>query len=107
VTLPKRVFFYVGVPAKRIVGYAYIDAIDLVDFKEAISIRDQGCITENELIKYIGRAGSVYALKIGEAVIFKTPIDLEYLNEEFGFNPPQSFSNVSDSLERRLLENEP
>lgn len=106
VTLPERVFFYVGVPVKRIIGYAYIDDIDLVNFNEAVSIRHQGCITENELIKYIGSGGSVYALKIRKTVIFRVPIDLEYLSEEFGFNPPQSFSNVSNRFERRLLENE-
>jgi len=104
VVVPPRVFFYVGVPVKSIIGFASVKFIEQVGLREAIKYKDAGCITELELNKYIGNDGSVHAIHIEHAVIFEKAIDLEDIKEAFGFNPPQSFSNVSDSFERRLTE---
>lgn len=102
---PDRVFFYVGVPVKRIIGFSDLNFIERVGLNEALNYKNEGCITENELERYIGADGYVFAIHIREPVIFKNPLDLEYLRNEFGFNPPQSFSNVSADFERRLVEN--
>jgi predicted transcriptional regulator len=98
------VFFYVGVPAKSIIGFASVKSIEQVSLREAIRYKDAGCITEVELRKYIGNDGFVHAIHIENAVIFEKPIVLADIKEAFGFNPPQSFSNVSDRFERRLTE---
>lgn len=102
---PDRVFFYVGVPVKKIIGFSDLNFIEKVGLNEAIKYKDEGCITETELEKYIGSDGYVFAIHLNEAIIFENPMDLESLRNEFSFNPPQSFSNVSANFERRLVEN--
>jgi predicted transcriptional regulator len=96
----------VGVPVKSIIGFASVELIEQVDLRKAIKYKDAGCITELELNKYIGNDGIVHAIHIGNVVLFDKDIGLEDIKETFGFNPPQSFSNVSDSFERRLTETE-
>lgn len=102
---PDRVFFYVGVPVKKIIGFADLNFIEKVGISEAMNYKDEGCITDSELESYIGSEGCVFAIHLKEATIFKNPLNLESLRNEFNFNPPQSFSNVSSDFERRLVEN--
>lgn len=101
--LPKRVFLYVGVPVKAIIGFAEVEGIVSTSLSDAVAIRSQGAITENELIRYIGQAGQVHAIKIGLPTLFSKAITLSDLKENFRFNPPQSFSIMSDSFEETLL----
>lgn len=103
VRLPERVYIYVGVPVKAIVGFAFVKSITEVSLAQAKAMANCGRISEDELAKYIGDDGVVHAIKIGESVLFKEPISLSYLQKEFGFNPPQSFSIVNASLEGALL----
>lgn len=102
---PDRVFFYVGVPVKKIIGFSDLNFIEKVGLDEAIKCKDEGCITEAELERYIGPDGYVFAIHLKEAIIFENPMDFESLRNEFSFNPPQSFSNLSANFERRLVEN--
>jgi predicted transcriptional regulator len=101
---PERVFFYVGVPIKSIIGFAKIKSVSEVSLGEAISLRGFGAITEEELVKYIGRDGRVFAIRFDNFKLFSRPTSLADLNKEFGFNPPQSFSIVDASFEDALLE---
>lgn len=103
VITPNRVFFYVGVPVKKIIGSALVEKIEPVNLEAAIRIRKSGAITENELVSYVGHYGRVSAIWIRAPEIFPEPFCLAELNEQHGFNPPQSFSNVSEELERYLL----
>ena len=102
VKLPGRVFFYIGSPVKSVIGCSDVEAVNEVTLCEAISIRRDGAITENELIEYIGKGGSVYAIWIGVPMVFSEPYLLEDMKREFGFNPPQSFSIVDDVFELAL-----
>lgn len=103
VFMPSRVFFYVGVPVKKIIGFAEIRKIEPVDLEAAKRIKKSGAITDDELASYIGQDGTVSALWIGAPTIFLEPFTLSDLNERLGFNPPQSFSNVSTKFEDFLL----
>lgn len=103
IKLPGKVFFYIGVPVKAIIGFATVEDIKEVSLEEAKLFRDEGAITENELIKYIGIDGVVHAIRIGNIDLFARPRTLSDLNAEFGFNPPQSFSIVDESFEDILL----
>ena len=100
---PDRVFFYVGVPVKKIIGSAAVEKIEPVNLEAAIRIKKSGAITENELLSYIGHDGTVSAIWIREPEILSEPFGLSELNERHGFNPPQSFSNVSAEFEKYLL----
>lgn len=102
VIYPDRVFLYVGVPAKRIIGYAGVQRILQVGLTEAIEMRSLGAITENELVKYIGVQGSVHAIHIEKPILFEKPFSLEELDRDFGFSPPQSFSKIDDEFEENL-----
>lgn len=103
VRMPSRVFIYLGVPVKAIIGSAKVESISAVTLDEAIAIRRDGAITENELIKYIGDKGSVHAIRIDEIKIFTKAFSLDELNRDFNFNPPQSFSIMSAEIEGALL----
>ena len=103
VIIPDRVYLYVGVPVKKIIGSCAIENIESVDLPSATSLRKEGAITENELIKYIGETGSVHAIHISAPTIFDSPLPLKELEDEFGFSPPQSFSNVRGDFEDYLL----
>ena len=100
---PKRIFLYLGVPVKKIIGFADVQKIEPVRLDEAISARARGAITENELIKYIGENGTVHAIYIEKPTMFSQPFELSELNDQFGFSPPQSFSNVDEDFEKQLL----
>lgn len=102
--IPEKVFFYVGVPIKSIIGFAKVTSVSEISLEEAIMIRGSGAITEVELEKYIGRGGSVNSIHIDGLNIFDRPVPLVELKEDFGFNPPQSFSILDASFEDALLE---
>lgn len=101
--LPSRVFLYVGVPVKAIVGFAEVESISSTSLSEAVAIRKAGAITENELIRYIGQSGQVSAIRISAPTLFRKPLSLSDLKERFSFNPPQSFSIVDDDFEAALM----
>ena len=103
VALPQKVFFYVGVPVKQIIGFSNVERIEPNNLSQAKSARKSGAITENELIKYIGDSGTVHAIYIGEPTIFPEPFELRELETNFGFSPPQSFSNVGSDFEDTLI----
>lgn len=96
---PNRVFFYVGVPVKQLIGFSKVRSIQSVNLAGAIAIMDQGAITQEELTQYITSDGLVDAIWIGNPNIFETPFDLEFLKKNHNFNPPQSFSYVDEKLE--------
>ena len=100
---PSRVFFYIGVPVKKVIGFADVTIVEPVDLAAAIRIKRSGAISENELIAYIGQVGTVNAIWIGKPTIFQRPFPISDLHELYGFNPPQSFSNVSTEFEGYLL----
>lgn len=102
VKLPNRVFIYLGVPVKSIIGYAKVDSITQVSLEDAVKIRGNGAITENELVKYFGDRMYVHAIWIGEVELFRKPLGLYELSRDFNFNPPQSFSIVSAGIEAAL-----
>lgn len=91
---------------KSIIGFASVDEIKEVSLREALLMKDAGAITENELIKYIGSKDSVYAIYIKNLSLLNAPKSLSYLNENFGFNPPQSFSILDESFESVLAGGE-
>jgi predicted transcriptional regulator len=103
IKLPDKVFFYIGVPVKSIVGFSTVGSITEVSLEEAKLFRNDGAITENELIEYIGHNGTVHAIRIGKPVLFDQPKRLSDLNAKFGFNPPQSFSILEASFEGALV----
>ena len=100
---PGKVFFYIGVPVKAIIGFADVKSIGEASLKEAMLMKSDGSITEDELIKYIGDNGIVHAIRIGKLEFFDQAHKLDNLNAQFGFNPPQSFSILDSSFEDVLL----
>ena len=103
IRLPGKVFIYIGVPEKAVIGFANVKSIDEVNISQARAMAKDGGISEAELVKYIGNDGVVHAIHNDNINIFQWPIELSFLKKNFGFNPPQSFSIVSASLEGALL----
>jgi len=103
VSTPNRIAFYVGVPIKEIIGYANLERIDLVNLQGAIAMKHKGCISDSELLSYIGGTGEVHALHIGPPILLPRPLHLQNLSAEYDFNPPQSFSYPSQKLEEAIF----
>lgn len=103
VITPSRVFIYVGVPVKKVIGFSDVEKIEAVDLEAARKIKTSGAITESELTSYIGQEGKVSAIWIGKLTLFTEPFTLTELNQRHGFNPPQSFSKVSPDFEEFLF----
>lgn len=104
--VPKRVFFYVGVPVKKIIGFADIVKIEPVDLEAAVRIKKNAVINEDELSSYIAIDQTVSAIWISRPTIFSDPFTLSDLNRLHSFNPPQSFSYVTEGFESFLLREE-
>ena len=103
VLTPSKVFIYVGVPVKKIIGFASVKNIEPVDLEAAMKIKQSGAITENELISYVGTDRTVSAIWIERPTLFSEPFSLSDLSESHGFNPPQSFCKLSIEFENYLL----
>ncbi|MBB6190871.1 putative transcriptional regulator [Sphingobium wenxiniae] len=103
VNVPERIYLYVGVPIKKIIGYAEVDKIADISQSEAISIKSYGHITKDEIVTYMGERKYINAIYIKNHKIFKTPLSLNFLEENFGFNPPQSFSNLDEKMEAEFI----
>ena len=100
---PPRIYFYVGSPTKKIIGFSKVIKIQNVNLDEAKLFSSHGKISEKELISYIGCKGNVYAFWIETPTIFATSIEGPVLNSLFGFNPPQSFCNMRTGMEEFIL----
>ena len=102
VITPDRVFFYVGVPVKAIIGFAEVKSIVSVDLVSAKKMKNEAAITDKELSEYVGNGTSVYAISVDNLRIFPRALSLEFLSDRAGFNPPQSFSKLTDDLANLL-----
>lgn len=98
IKMPHKVYFYVGVPTMSIIGFSKVEHIDSISLEQALSYTEQGQISPDELIKYIGQEGYVNAIWIEQPRMFKKSISLKSLKDSFNFNPPQSFSYVNSPL---------
>lgn len=103
VLTPSRVFIYIGVPVKKIIGFSDVTKIESVDLEAAKEIKKSGAITENELLSYVGTNRTVSAIWIARPTLFSKPFTLSDLSESHGFNPPQSFCKLSEEFENYLL----
>lgn len=95
VSKPSRVYFYIGAPIKAIIGSAAVDRIDCVSKDEALLLAGDGCISLDELSKYIGHSNTVGALWIEDFHFFDHPIPASKVMEEIGLSPPQNFQKIS------------
>lgn len=93
---PFTVYLYETAPIKRITGYFICNAITRIYTDQAILFNNemQGCISSEDLIKYIGDKHQLYAWEITNPVIFNRPFQL--------YNrPPQSWQYFHFNLENK------
>lgn len=100
---PWRVYFYVGSPKAEIIGSAAVDKLEELSKKEALLLIDQGCISYEELDKYIGDRKTVGAIYISEFRFFSEPVSLSKIRTKISLSPPQNFQKLSES-EQSIIE---
>ena len=100
---PQRIYFYVGWPSMKIIGYSKVIKIQNVNLDEAKLLLSEGKISEEELVKYIGFTDNVHAFWLNKPTILPTPLESSDLNNRFGFTPPQSFCKMQTGMEEYIL----
>lgn len=91
---PFTVYLYETAPIKRVTGYFICNAIIRIFSDQALLFNNnlQGCISSEDLIKYIGKKSYLYAWEITDPTIFEHPLQL--LD-----SPPQSWRYFYFNLE--------
>lgn len=92
---PARVYFYVGTPLKALIGSAAVSRIDRVSREEALLLTEKGCISPEELLRYIAHNSSVGVIWIEDFQFFDESIPASTLLAEIGLSPPQNFQKIS------------
>lgn len=93
---PFTVYLYETAPIKRITGYFICNAIIRIYSDQAILFNNemQGCISSEDLIKYIGDKRQLYAWEITKSVKFNRPYQLYK-------RPPQSWQYFYFNLDTK------
>ena len=96
--LNKKIYIYSSEEEKAIVGYIIVDKI--IEGTSKYVLEATGSSTKIDIINYFKGCNKCYALKINEAVRFKTPINLAEIRKvQEKFVIPQYY--------RYIYENEP
>ncbi|MBB4642746.1 hypothetical protein [Rhizorhapis suberifaciens] len=101
---PVRVYFYIGAPVMAVVGSAKISKIERVSADQALSLAPRGCISEDELAKYLADRDSVGAIHMEDFIFFDKPVQADEISSRMVFSPPQNFQNISAEDEEMLME---
>lgn len=77
--LPLYVYLYETAPIKKITGYFFCKEILKIHTNEAILFNKnrEGCISSDDLMKYIGNNPYIYAWEVSDFVIFDRPMELK------------------------------
>ncbi|MGO9772270.1 MAG: hypothetical protein ACLPSW_22515 [Roseiarcus sp.] len=94
---PERVYFYIGSPTSALIGSAAVEKLENIEKKDALFRAEQGCISRDELDRYIGDRETVGAFYLVDFRLFKHPVSLKRIHEKIGLLPPQNFQKLSKS----------
>jgi predicted transcriptional regulator len=87
-------------PVQSIVGYAQLeDVVGLALTELWKRFGKAAAVTEDEFRSYFAGASRGFALRIKDVCVFKNPIHLTDLCDEFDFSPPQSYCYWKQPLE--------
>ncbi len=101
---PARVFMYVGAPISSVVAVADIERIQEVDLIAALKLAELGRISRSELESYIEPSGTVQAIFLRGQRNLRRPLGVSELRRIFNFHPPQNFMQLSQEVEKKILE---
>jgi predicted transcriptional regulator len=104
VSLPKRVYFYVGKPVSAVIGYSEATEILHVNADQATDLASDGAISRSTLNEYLADCVSVGVIKIGTPVIFDRELNIKDMRRLMNFHAPQNFVGITDVIERAMEE---
>jgi predicted transcriptional regulator len=95
--VPRRVFVYIAAPNSEIIGFFTIKEIQHITLADALNRSVGAMMNVDEIKRYFCGYGSIGCFCTESNVLFKEPIRLSELREQFNFFPPQSFVALSGS----------
>jgi len=98
----KKLYIYIGSPESKLIGVANIDSIDLFSLQQAFKQRDRAAISKSELEQYFKGYEEVGGYWLSDISLFDNPLSFQYVNDQTGFTPPQSFVRVSSKANQWL-----
>lgn len=99
-------YIYSTSPVRAMVGMAQIKEVLKLPVAEIWRrFSDKASITRQDFDRYFDGTDHGYALLFEQVKPFSTPLTLEFLREQFGFEPPQSYLYARHDL-RKALQHE-
>jgi len=102
--IENKIIIYCSKPVMKIIGSFITKAYFHSDFEtlmKQVSATDK---YKKRISKYFSNKDSCHALEISDFKLYKTPLELNYLREEFpGFCPGQSYRYLDPFIEKRIL----
>jgi predicted transcriptional regulator len=95
----KKMYLYIGSPKSSFIGVADIKSVEALSFEEALKELENAAISKAELEQYFQGYNEVGGYRISDIRLFLKPLSLQYVSEETGFSPPQSFVRVSSAAD--------
>lgn len=104
VQVPSHVLAYVGSPRSSIVSISKVRKVRNVNLHDALSLKREGSICEDELRNYIQDGRQVSAIFITNHQILKNPLSVADVRKIINFHPPQNFLRIDYSKMQEIQE---
>lgn len=92
---PQWLYFYFNAPRSVLAARGRITSIGQVPDQEAVSLKSSLCMSEGEILKYVGDSPNVGVYRIKSIETAQHALSLPFLRQHVVFHPPQSFFFLS------------
>ena len=92
---PKWIYFHVNAPVGEICGRAFVNSLSNLSKNLAVQSSKKLCLSEKEILKYIGDMDSIGFYDISNIELVKNVCTASTIKEKMIYNPPQSFFYIS------------
>ena len=101
---PKRVYFYVGAPISKVIGWADVLGLQRVASHDALGMINDGAIDRSELSFYLEGSQTVGVFRLGTPQLFARPLSVSDVRHIFNFHSPQNFVQISEDVALKMDE---
>ena len=99
-TLNGRLLIYSTNPVKAAIGFAEIEDVHYMSVNQLWKkFSDEAQIEKPSFKKYFEGLKYGYAIQLKNPKVFNRPLSMEYLSENYGLVPPQSYRYLDNDLE--------
>lgn len=95
---------YETMPTKALTGAAIITSVNAMPLCQLWALAErEGGIMREAFFNYFQGLENGFAISLGSAIRFPTPVLLAEMTEEYGLQAPQSYREIPDHLTAALL----